>query len=176
MSLSYYFEFRAPAEEAPEALEKFLKRVERHAQSVGFKPTVVLNIVFDNEERRDFSRRLGGSFTLQDERLKGVALPMPEQVRDHDAINGECRLIPERGVVLVVTEAKGAEVCFGFFKYPEQVLDIHGKILAETNCGKAWVFRDFVDTPDPRYREIVNIFATAGYVARVKDEYGGGPK
>jgi len=171
MSLSYYFEFCAPAEETPEALEKFLKRVERHAQSVGFKPTVVLNIMFDTPERRKFSRRLGGSFTVQDNRLKGVAIPNLEQVRDQDAVNGECRLVPERGVVLVVTDERGREVCFGFFKFPVHITDIHGNILAQTNFAGAWVFRDFVDTPDPRYREIVCQFAEAGYVTQEKDEY-----
>src|ERR1700677_486884 len=149
MSLSYCFEFRAPAEETAEKLERFLKGVEHHADSVGFKPNVVLNIVFDTPERRAFSRRLGGSFTVQDDRLKGIAIPNRAQVRDHDTDVGQCRLIPERGVILVVTDERGCEVCFGFFKYPEQIMDLHGKILAETCFAGAWVFRDFVDTPDP---------------------------
>ena len=79
--------------------------------------------------------------------------------------------VPERGVVLVVTDERGCEACFGFFKFPERILDIHGNILAETDFGKDWVFRDFVYTPDPRYREIVRKFADAGYVAVENDEY-----
>jgi hypothetical protein len=171
MSLSYYFEFRAPGDETAASLEVFLKGVERYAQSVGFEPTVVLNIMFDTPERRKFSRRLGGSFTVQDNRLKGVAIPNLEQVRDQDAVNGECCLIPERGVVLVVTDERGCEVCFGFFKFSEHILDIHGNILAEPNFAGAWIFRDFVDTPDPRYRKIVRLFADAGYVVIERDEY-----
>ena len=41
----------------------------------------------------------------------------------------------------------------------------------ETGFGADWVFRDFVDSPDPRYREIVRMFAKAGYVSQEKDEY-----
>jgi hypothetical protein len=171
MGLSYYFEFRAPAEETAEKLERFLQGVEQYADSAGFTPNVVLNVVFDTTGRREFSRRLGGSFTVQDDRLKGAVILNLEQVRDHDAVNGECRLIPERGVVLVVTDERGAEACFGFFKLPEQILDIYGNILAQTNFGGAWAFRDFVDTPDPRYREIVCLFVDAGYAVHEKDEY-----
>ena len=171
MSLSYYFEFRAPAEETPEALEHFLKDVETYAASVGFKPTVVLNVPFDTRERREFSHRLGSSFTVQDDRLKGGTIPNPQQVRSHDPVAGECRLIPERGVVLVVTDERGCEVCFGFFKFPEAIVDIHGKIITETGLGTAWSYRDFVNIPDQRYRDIVGGFVTAGYAKCVKDEY-----
>jgi len=171
MSLSYYFEFRAPAVETAEKLQRFLEDVEHYADSAGLRPNVVLNIMFDTPERREFSRRLGGSFTVQDDRLKGAVIPNLEQVRDHDAVNGECRLIPERGVVFVVTDERGAEVCFGFFKFPEHIFDLHGNVLAESNFAGAWAFRDFVDTPDPRYREIVRLFAHAGYVVWEKDEH-----
>ena len=58
MGLSYYFEFHAPAEETPEAFERFLKSVQRYADSVRFKPTAVLNIPFDTQERREFQEHL----------------------------------------------------------------------------------------------------------------------
>lgn len=152
-------------------LAVFLRGVEQLAKSLGFSPTTVLNVPFDTDERRDFARRLGGSFTVQDDRLKGIAVPAHGQIRDHLPVSGECRLIPERGVVLVVTDERGCESCFGFFKYPEQVVDIHGRTLAESALGGAWTFRDFVDSPDPRYREIVERFRTAGYVESVRDEF-----
>jgi hypothetical protein len=171
MSLSFYYEFTAPAATTPAELEKFLRGVEQLAVSLGFAPTTVLNIPFDTKERRDFARRLGGNCFLQDERLKGVALPAEGQVRDHDPISGECRLIPQHGVVLVVTDEQGCEACFGFFKFPERVLDIHGSILADTGLEGRWSFRDFLDSPDTRYREIVRRFAPAGYAKRVKDEF-----
>ncbi len=171
MSLSFYYEFTAPAESRADELEKFLQGVEQLAISLGFAPTTVLNVPFDTKERWDFARRLGGNFFVQDERLKGVALPAEGQVRDHDPISGECRLIPQHGVVLVVTDAQGCEACFGFFKFPEHVIDIHGSILANTGLEGRWSFQDFVNSPDPRYREIVMRFEEAGYAERVKDEY-----
>src|SRR5688572_13523179 len=101
MGLSYHYEFTAPADTPASQLEEFLRGVEQLAKTLGFTPTIVLNAPFDTKERRDYARRLGGSFTVQDERLKGVALPLEGQVRDYDAISGSCRLIPEHGVVLV---------------------------------------------------------------------------
>src|SRR6185295_15544273 len=107
MGLSYYYEFTAPSDTPAEKLEEFLRDVERSAKSLGFEPTTVLNVPFDTPERRQFASRLGGSFTLQDKRLKGVAVPAPGQLRDHDPVSGECRLIPQHGVVLVVTDEEG---------------------------------------------------------------------
>ena len=171
MSLSYHYEFGAPADISAAQLEEFLCDVEREAQRLGFKPTTVLNVPFDTPERRQFATRLGGGFTLQDERLKGVAVPAPGQLRNHDPVSGECRLIPQHGVVLVVTDEKGCEACFGFFKVPEHVIDIHGAIIADTRLEGRWWFRDFVDSPDPRYREIANRFKTAGLARLAKDEF-----
>lgn len=171
MGLSYLYEFWAPAETTAAELEVFLRGVEQLATSLGFGPTTVLNVPFDTPERRDFSRRLGGSFTVQDERLKGVAVPAPAQVRDHDPASGECRLIPEQGVVLVIADERGCESCFGFFRYPEQVVDIHGRTLAESGLEGRWAFRDFVDSPDPRYRQLVEQFQAAGHAEQVRDEF-----
>ena len=171
MSLSFYYEFTAPAETSAGELEEFLKGVEQLAVSLGFSPTTVLNVPFDSRERRDFSRRLGGNFFVQDERLKGVVLPADGLVRDHDPISGECRLIPQHGVVLVVTDQHGCEACFGFFKFPELVIDIHGAILGATGLEGRWWFRDFVDSPDPRYRKIVQRFAEGGYVNSESEEF-----
>ena len=171
MSLSFHYEFGAPAHMPAAQLEEFLRDVEREAQRLGFKPTTVLNVPFDTPERRQFANRLGGGFALQDERLKGVAIPAPGQLRNHDPVSGECRLIPRNGVVLVVTDEHCCEACFGFFKFPEHVIDIHGAIIADTRLEGRWWFRDFVNSPDPRYQEIVNRFKAAGFATQVKDEF-----
>lgn len=171
MGLSFYYEFTAAADTPPAKLEEFLREVEGAAKSLGFEPTTVLNVPFDTPERRQFAHSLGASFALQDERLKGIAIPAPDQLRDHDPVSGECRLIPERGVVLVVTDEQGCEASFGFFKFPEHVIDMHGAVLADTGLECRWWFRDFVDSPDPRFRDIVNRFERAGYVENVRDEF-----
>lgn len=171
MGLSYYYEFTAPAETTANQLESFLRDVESLAKSLGFAPTTVLNVPFDTPERRQFASRLGSSFTLQDERLKGVAVPAPDQLRDHDPSTGECRLMPQHGVVLVATDERGCEACFGFFKFSEHVGDIHGTVLADTALGGRWWFRDFVDSPDPRFRQIAERFQGAGYVKNIRDEF-----
>jgi hypothetical protein len=171
MSLSFYYEFTAPAITTAAELEAFLHAVQKLAQSLGFDPTSVLNVPFDTPERREFANRLSGHFTLQDERLKGVAIPAPGQLRNHDPESGECRLFPERAVVLVVTDGQGCESCFGFFKYPEHITDIHGAILADTSLEGRWWFRDFVDSPDSRYRAIVAKFQEREFVRSVKDEF-----
>lgn len=171
MSLTYYYEFTAAADTPPAKLEEFLRGVEGSAKSLGFEPTTVLNVPFDMPERREFAHRLGASFAIQDERLKGIAIPAPDQLRDHDPVSGECRLNPEHGVVLVVTDEHAYEACFGFFKFPEHVIDIHGAIIVETGLNGRWWFRDFVNSPDPRFRAIVNYFESAGFVQRVKDEF-----
>jgi hypothetical protein len=171
MSLSFYYEFTAPASTPASELEAFLLEVQQFAKSLGFDPTTVLNVPFDTPERREFSKRLGGSMYAEDERLKGVAIPKTDQVRDHDPRSGTARLIPERGVVLVVTDEHQCETVFGFLQYPGQVTDIYGAVLAESEVEKAWVFRNFVDTPDPRYRQIVEKFRERGFVQKENDEY-----
>jgi hypothetical protein len=173
MSLSFYYEFSAPGTTTAEELEGFLHEVEKLARSLGFNPTTVLNVPFDTKERRDFARRLGGSFTLQDDKLKGVALPLESHVRNYDPVSGECRLIPEYGVLLVVTDEQECETCFGFFKFPTDIPDIHGKSITKTGFNDSWVYRDFVDSPDPRFRQIVKQFEIAGYLKFAKDEFAG---
>ena len=108
---------------------------------------------------------------MHDERLKGIAFPAAGKVRDHDLIAGTCRVIPEHGVILVVTDERGCESCFGLFKFPERIVGINGGVLANTGLDGRWWFRDFVDSPDPRYRRIVQRFADAGYTASVSDEF-----
>ena len=171
MGLSFFYESTAPAATPASAIEAFLHEVQLEAQSLGFDPTIVINVPFDTPERREFANRLGGNFTLQDERLKGVAIPAPGQLRNHDPESGECRLFPDQGVVLVVTDERGCESCFGFFKFPEHVTDMNGAILADTGLGSRWWFRDFVSSPDPRYRTIVAKFQDRGFLRSVRDDY-----
>lgn len=171
MALSYHFRFTAPATATAAELEAFLKKVERLASKLGFAQTTVLNLAFDNPERRKFSRRLGGGFYLEDDRLKGVAMPSPEDATNHSPEAGSCRVIPERGVILVVVDEQGCETCFGFFRYPSAVRDINGRPLAETGVGDRWAYRNFVDSPDRRFRQIVGMFKEAGYMEEERDEY-----
>lgn len=63
MSLSFYYEFTAPAFTSAQKLEEFLRAIEGEARALGFEPTAVLNVPFDTPERREFARRLGGSVT-----------------------------------------------------------------------------------------------------------------
>jgi hypothetical protein len=171
MSLSYYFTFTAPATASVGELTVFLKTVEKEAQRMGFRPTLVLEAAFDTPERRQFARRLTTGFHVEDERLKGVALPGDAAVWEHDPYEGSCHLLPTGGVVLVVTDEHGCETAFGFFQYAEAVKDIHGRTLAETGLAGRWHFSEFVDSPDRRFREIVGLFAANGYVAKEKDEF-----
>lgn len=172
MSLSYYFTITAPSTATAAALESFLKCVEKEAQRLGFEPTVVLNVPFDTAERRQFARQLTTGFPIEDERLKGEALPADEAVWEHNPNDESCHLLPTKGVVLVVTDEHKCETVFGFFQYAETVKDIHGRTLAETGLAGRWRLSNVVDSPDPRFREIVALFTARGYVTREKDEFG----
>ena len=103
--------------------------------------------------------------------MKGVALPAPGMVWSHDQQHGTARVIPRKAVVLILTDERQCETIFGFFKYPEEVMDIHGKPIAKAGLKNRWISRDFVDSPDPRFRKIVRRFADAGYLESEKDEF-----
>jgi hypothetical protein len=171
MGLSYYYTLTAPATASAEELTLFLKRVEKEAQRMGFRPTLVLNANFDTQERRQFARRLTTGFPIQDERLKNVSLPASAAVWEHDPHNGTCHLLPTNGVVLVVTDEQGCETLFGFFQYEERLTDIHGRPLAEIGLKGRWHCSQFVDSPDARFREIVRLFNNDGFLESENDEF-----
>lgn len=171
MGLSYYFGFSAPAGTKPGDLEAFLKSVETDAKAMGFNPVRVLNASFDTQERREFARRLVTGFPVEDERLKGVALPAMGMLWSHDQHRGTARVIPAKAVVLILTDELQCETILGFFKYPENITDIHGKTIAQTGLENRWVSMDCVDSPDPRFRKIVRRFADAGYLESEQDEF-----
>ena len=171
MALSYHFSLSAPSSASAAVLEEFLRGVESKAKEMGFHPTMVLNAEFDSGKRREFSRRLTSGLFLEDPRLIGIVTPAKDQLWSHDPLNGSCRVMPKRAVVLIVTDYAGTEVCLGFFKYPEQIVDIHGRGIASTGLMGNWIQRDFVDTPDPRYRLLIRMFADSGFLESEKDEY-----
>ena len=117
------------------------------------------------------SRRLTSGLFLEDPRLVGIVAPVEGQLWSHDPLNGGCRVMPKHAVVLILTDQVGTEVCLGFFKYPEEILDIHGRVIASTGLMGKWIQRDFVDTPDPRYRKLIRMFADSGFLESEKDEY-----
>lgn len=171
MGLSYHFTFAAAANVTAETLVEFLKSVETDARKMGFRPTMVLNASFDTPERREFARRVVRGVHIEDERLKGVVMPEERQLWDFSPTLGHCRLAPERAAILVVTDERGCETVFGFARYPETLRDINGRVILKTQVGDRWYFRDFVDSPDERFRKIVKRFADAGYVEAERDEF-----
>jgi hypothetical protein len=171
MGLTYHFTFSAPAKTKPEELLKFLKGVEEEAKKLGFNPTMVLNATFDTAERREFARRLTTGHPVEDERLKGVSLVPEGLLWHHGQESGTGRVIPSKGVVLIVTNERQCETIFGFLQHPEEIRDLNGKVVAVTGLGGRWFFWDFVKSPDPRYRKIVKRFKDAGYVEEEEDEY-----
>ncbi len=171
MGLSYHFDFSAPAAVDAGTLVTFLKSVEKDAKAMGFDPTMVLDAAFDTPERQKFARQLTTGLRVESEKLKGVVALREGQVWSHDPGHGSCRVIPERGVFLVVTDAKKRETIFGFLKYPTTVKDLNGRDVVATGTDDRWIFRDAVDSPDPRFRKIVKRFAVAGYVEAELDEF-----
>lgn len=171
MGLTYHYKFHAPSKVTASTLETFLRTVETDATRLGFGPTAVLNAEFDSPQRQEFARRLTTGLRLQNEKLKGVPALRDGQVWRHDPNEGECRVIPKRAVVLVVTDERGCELVLGFLQYPATLGDLNGRKVISTGIGREWVFEDFIKTPDPRIRELVKKFAQAGYLESEKDDF-----
>ena len=140
---------------------------------MGFGPTMVLNAVFDNTERKQFARRLTSGLPVEDVRLKGADVPDDSRVWHLETANGLCRMPPLCGVLLVLTDERGCETILGFFRFPDTLRDTKGRIVAETGLGGAWYFRDHVKSGDPRFRRLVKSFAEAGYVEKEQDDFAG---
>lgn len=168
MGLTYHFSFAAPASVPAEQLAAFLQDVEGDARLMGFRPTTVVNGPFDNPERRNFAHRVARGLTVEDERLRGVELPENACWSSGD---GYCRLAPEHGVLLVVTDERGCEIVFGFFRYPKVIRDRAGREIMPVPGEGAWASGDCVKSPDQRYRAIVRRFAAAGYLSYELDEF-----
>ena len=150
MGFSYHYKFGAAATATAAQLERFVKKVETTAKKLGFNPTTVFNAAFTSDQQKDFARRLTTGHLLESEKLKGVVLLSEGQVWNHDPVNGRCRVIPERGVVLVVIDERRRETAFGFFAYPRFLKDLNGRDVMSMGIDGRWIFEDFVDSPDPR--------------------------
>jgi hypothetical protein len=171
MGLTYHYAFSAPGTTPAAVLEDFLHDVEADAKALGFDPVLVLDAAFDTPERQKFARQLTTGARLESEKLKGVVLLRDGQVWRHDPVTGSCRVIPKRGVVLVVTDAQKRETVFGFFQFPAMLQDLNGRDVVTTHQGERWTFQNFVNSSDPRFRQIVKRFAAAGYLDAERDEF-----
>jgi hypothetical protein len=165
---NHHFSFAAPAAITADDLAAFLQDVEGDARLMGLHPTTVVNGPFDNPERRTFAKRVARGLTVEDERLRGVEMSKEECWSWGD---GYCRLAPEHGVLLVVTDERGCEVVFGFFRYPRIIRDRAGRAIMSVPGAGDWIAGDCVKSPDPRYRAIARRFAAAGYLASELDEF-----
>jgi hypothetical protein len=171
MGLTYHFEFKAPATVTAGELETFLRGIERQAKAMDFRPTMVLNAVFDSAERKQFARRLTTGLPVEDARLKRANVPDDGRVWHLDTANGMCRVPPVNGVVLVVTDEGGRETIFGFLRFLETLREANGEVVAETGLGGSWYFGDHIKSGDSRFRKIVRKFADAGYLKQEVDEF-----
>ncbi len=168
MGLTYHFSFSAPATVSARELQTFLQGVEGDARLMGFGPTTVVDAPFDNPERRVFARRTARGLPVEDGRLRDV------EFAEHLCWNfgpGYCRLAPEHGVMLVVTDAQARETVFGFFRYPRVIRNRDGNDIMSVPGDGAWISGNCVKSPDQRYRAIVRRFAAAGYLAAELDEF-----
>lgn len=172
MGLSYHFSLSAPVTASPGELASFLRGVEAEARRLGFAPTLVVEGPFDTPERRQFARRVARGLTVEDARLRGVELAEGLCWSSVPA-EGLCRLVPEHGVLLVATDARGIEAVFGFFRFPVAVTDRRGRVVMPLPLG--WSGRDSLGSPDPRYRAIVALFREAGYLESELDEFAPAP-
>jgi hypothetical protein len=170
MGLTYHCAFSAPNTAQAAELEDFLHSVEDDAKALGFEPVLVVDAVFDTSEQKNFARQLTSGARLESDKLKGVVLLRDEQVWHHDPVEGSCRVIPKRGVVLVVTDGQNRETVFGFFQFPAMLQDLNGRDVVMTHLSDGWTFRSFVSSPDPRFRQIVKRFADSGYLDMERDE------
>ena len=59
----------------------------------------------------------------------------------------------------------------GFLPVVAAVCALEASVLWNFELNDRWTFRDFVDSPDSRYRRIVKRFQAAGYLVSVTDEF-----
>lgn len=170
MSLTYHFSFAAPAAVPASELVAFLQDLECDAQLMGFHPTMVVDGPFDSPERREFARRVARGLVVEDPRLRGLDFPR-ETCWNYGEGTGYCRLAPEHGVLLVLTDAQARETVFGFFRYPRVIRNRAGREIMPVPGDGAWVSGNFVNSPDHRYRALVRRVADAGYLASEIDEF-----
>jgi hypothetical protein len=169
MGLSYHFSLRAPASTPAGELAAFLREVEVEAQALGFTPTTVVDGAFDTPERRDFARRVARGLTVEDPRLRGVS-PAEETCWSVHPEAGLCRVAPRYGVLLVLTDSRGIETVFGFYRFPEAIVARDGRTVMD--LPQDWTSRDSLRTHDPRYRAIIARFRAAGFLESEHDEFG----
>jgi hypothetical protein len=168
MGLSYHFSLRAPASTQAGELAAFLRDVEAAARPLGFGPTAVAEGPFDTSERREFARRVARGLTLEDPRLRGVE-PADGLCWSAHPKDGLFRIAPVHGAVLVLTDERGVEATFGFFRFPTAFVDRAGREIML--LSQDWMSRDSLRSPDPRYRAIIARFRAAGFVESEHDEF-----
>jgi len=49
--------------------------------------------------------------------------------------------------------------------------DLNDRDVVATHQGDRWNFQSFVNSPDIRFRQIVKLFAAAGYLDAERDEF-----
>lgn len=171
MGLYYHFKLAAPKSVTTDRLEQFLKSVESAAHKMGFGPTFVLNGRFATQEQKDLARRITTGLRISNPRLKNVTLRDSSKVWEHNKTTGECRVVPEAGVLLILTDEQRQEIVFGFLSYPKVLLEQDSAEPIPVPTKGHWVFEQFLKSSDPRYRAIIRLFAAQGFLEHEMDDY-----
>lgn len=171
MGLSYHFKIHAPSSTPVEKLVESLRRIEVEAQSMGFDPTLVVNALFDSSEEKEFARRLTSGLRIQDDRLVGEGLLLDDSVWDYGPDSGVCRIIPEQAIVLIVTDEDHVEYCFGFFRYPSEIMVAGKPISLPRETIDGWIQAESLKSSDARLRKILLMLREDGFVKEEVDEF-----
>jgi len=111
---------------------------------------------------------------LTDAKLKTADFSADPSVDRQDRREGECGIFPVDGIILVVVNQAGLETTFGFLRFPKSITGVNDtgtEVRIEFPVGPEWKFRYWVQSPDPRYRKLVSLFAASGYLAEERDDY-----
>jgi hypothetical protein len=111
---------------------------------------------------------------VADGRIKSADFSSDPAVWRQDREAGECGVYPTNGVILVVVNEAGHETTFGFLEFPPSIAGVAedgSKVPIENPVGADWKFHQRVQSPDPRYRALVRVFADAGFLESEEDEY-----
>lgn len=161
---NYFFRFRVNEKIKARELERFLRKtVEIKALNDDYFSAVSF---FKYPEQ---IQHFGRGFTVEDERLKGAALPTSARIYDHDPVAGTVMLRPKAGLVLAFEKKGDVVLSLGFLRFASTIRNVWGKVLGNFEFGHDWVFQGHLSRPHPRVLKLIAVFGDWGYLDELSD-------